>query len=130
MRQLWDSSTGDVVGLPSKRPEKPPVKVTSLCKACPGRTPNLRLVPTGMRGGGQLLVTAGPLTATEWVRHKLAVQVRAGSLQAKNLSEHIKLQVSSAAFQFLVQTAGRVIGHLEYRVDWVGGWVVRKAHGP
>ncbi|MEW5310192.1 MAG: hypothetical protein WDW38_002012 [Sanguina aurantia] len=79
MQQLWSSSAVAIVGLPSKTPERPPLKVTSLCKATPGSTPNLRLVRTTMKGNGQLLVTAGPLTGGELHRHILKTKEASGA---------------------------------------------------
>lgn len=75
MRQLWDSSEGGEMGLPSKSPQRLPVKVTSLCKATAGLTPHLRLVRSSLKGNSQLLVTAGPLTSGELFRHLVKVKV-------------------------------------------------------
>lgn len=61
--------------MPSKSPQRPPVKVTSLCKARPGLTPNLRLVRSTVKGNSQLLVSSGPLTYGELTRHNVRVKV-------------------------------------------------------
>ncbi|MEW5305131.1 MAG: hypothetical protein WDW36_007692 [Sanguina aurantia] len=109
MQQLWETSTGEVLGLPSKTPERPPVKVTSLCKACPGLTPNLRLVHNRAKlngqpargGNGQLLVTAGPLTAGELYEHNQQTKaVRNANISASSHRNEFKHKMDVAA-QFL-----------------------------